>query len=88
MSIAPETLNFYAGPAALPKPVAQRIRHDLGNFLGTGMGVMEISNRAPEIEGLLADAAARVRRIRWITYAGERPPPVLMTVCRRRESRG
>ena len=63
MSLAPQVLNFYAGPTALPGPVVERIRRDLGNFNGTGMGVMEISHRAPEIEELLADTAARSRRL-------------------------
>jgi phosphoserine aminotransferase len=56
-----EVLNFYAGPTALPWPVVERIRHDLVDFQSTGMGVMEISHRAPEIEFLLADTAARAR---------------------------
>jgi len=63
MALAPGVLNFYAGPTALPRPVVERIRRDLGDFHGTGMGVMEISHRAPEIEGLLADTVARVRRL-------------------------
>jgi phosphoserine aminotransferase len=61
MSLAPEVLNFYAGPTALPGPVVERIRRDLSSFRGTGMGVMEISHRAPQIEDLLADTAARAR---------------------------
>jgi phosphoserine aminotransferase len=56
-----EVLNFYAGPTALPAPVVERIHDDLANFRGTGMGVMEISHRAPEIEFLIADAAERTR---------------------------
>jgi phosphoserine aminotransferase len=56
-------LNFYAGPTALPWPVIERMRQDIVDFHGTRMGVMEISHRAPEIVGLLADTAARVRRI-------------------------
>ena len=54
-------LNFYAGPTALPAPVVEQIHGDLTNFQGTGMGVMEISHRAPEIEFLVADAAERTR---------------------------
>ena len=56
-------LNFYAGPTALPWPVIERMREDIVDFHGTRMGVMEISHRAPEIEGLIADTAARVRRL-------------------------
>jgi phosphoserine aminotransferase len=56
-------LNFYAGPTALPAPVVQRMQEDILDFHGTRLGVMEISHRAPEIEGLIADAAARSRRL-------------------------
>jgi phosphoserine aminotransferase len=56
-------LNFYAGPTALPWPVIERMRQDIVDFHGTRMGVMEISHRAPEIVGLLADTVARIRRI-------------------------
>ena len=60
-------LNFYAGPTALPWPVIERMREDIADFHGTRMGIMEISHRAPEIEGLLADTAARVRRLLGLT---------------------
>jgi phosphoserine aminotransferase len=60
-------LNFYAGPTTLPWPVIERMREDIVDFHGTRMGVMEISHRAPEIEGLLADTAARVRRLLGLT---------------------
>src|ERR1035438_873543 len=56
-------LNFYAGPTALPAPVIARMREDILDFHDTGLGVMEISHRAPEIEGLITDAAGRVRRL-------------------------
>jgi phosphoserine aminotransferase len=54
-------LNFYAGPTVLPSPVIARLQEDILDFHDTGMGVMEISHRTPEIEGLIADTAARVR---------------------------
>jgi phosphoserine aminotransferase len=54
-------LNFYAGPTALPAPVVERMREDILDFHGTRLGVMEISHRAPEIEGLITDTADRVR---------------------------
>ena len=55
--------NFYPGPTALPRIVLSQIERDLLNFRGTGMSVMEISHRAPEIEFLLADTAERTRRL-------------------------
>jgi phosphoserine aminotransferase len=60
-------LNFYAGPTALPKCVLDEIQRDLFNFKGTGMSVMEISHRAPEIEFLLADTIERTRRLLGLT---------------------
>jgi hypothetical protein len=65
-------LNFYAGPTTLPWPVIERMREDIVDFHGTRMGVMEISHRAPEIEGLLADTAARVRRLLGVNADAER----------------
>ena len=56
-------LNFYAGPTGLPRSVMERIRVELDDFQGTGMSVMEISHRAPEVEFLLADTTERVRRL-------------------------
>ena len=56
-------INFSAGPTALPHSVLNQIERDLLNFRGTGMSVMEISHRAPEIEFLLADTADRTRRL-------------------------
>lgn len=55
--------NFYAGPAGLPRPVADRIQRELSDFQGTGMSIMEISHRAPQVEWLLADTAARTQRL-------------------------
>lgn len=63
MSANREVLNFYAGPTGLPRNVMERIRVELGDFQGTGMSVMEISHRAPEVEFLLADTTERVRRL-------------------------
>jgi phosphoserine aminotransferase len=57
------SLNFSAGPTALPAPVLARIQHELMDYQGTGMGVMEISHRAPVIEELLADTTERARRL-------------------------
>ena len=59
--------NFFAGPTALPVPVLQQIQRELCNFRGTGMSVMEISHRAPEIEFLLADTIERTRHLLGLT---------------------
>jgi phosphoserine aminotransferase len=61
--VTDRVFNFYPGPTALPRTVLNQIERDLFNFRGTGMSVMEISHRAPEIEFLLADTVERTRRL-------------------------
>lgn len=55
--------NFYAGPGALPLPVLERVHGELFNFNGTGMSVMEISHRNPEIQFIIDDSAERIKRL-------------------------
>jgi len=56
-------VNFSAGPTALPRPVLEKVRDELLDFRGTGLSVMEISHRAPQIEDLLAETVHRTRRL-------------------------
>ncbi|MDY6806426.1 MAG: 3-phosphoserine/phosphohydroxythreonine transaminase [Cyanobacteriota bacterium] len=56
-------VNFYAGPGALPFPVLERVRAELFNFNGTGMSVMEISHRNPQIQFIIDDSAERIKRL-------------------------
>ncbi len=56
-------MNFSAGPAALPLEVLQTIRHDLPDWQGTGMSVMEVSHRSKEFVELAARAEANVRKL-------------------------
>lgn len=56
-------LNFYPGPGALPLPVLKRVHAELFNFNGTGMSVMEISHRSPEIQFIIDDSAERIKRL-------------------------
>ena len=37
--------NFAAGPAALPTPVLEKMQSELLNFNGTGVSIMEMSDR-------------------------------------------
>ena len=55
--------NFYAGPGALPLPVLEKVRAELLNFNGTGMSVMELSHRSPEIEHIIDDSVDRIKRL-------------------------
>jgi phosphoserine aminotransferase len=56
-------LNFTAGPGSLPLPVLERVRHELLDYRGTGMSVMEMSHRSPEFEEILARAETGLRRV-------------------------
>ena len=55
--------NFYAGPTKLPVSVMERIRNELTDYRGTGMSVMEISHRAPQVLELLERTQEKIRRL-------------------------
>jgi len=57
------TLNFSAGPAALPKVALARAREDLVDFEGTGRSVIEQSHRGPAYERVQAQAIALLREL-------------------------
>lgn len=46
------TLNFYAGPAILPKPVLERARDEMLDWAGTGTSVLETSHRSKEYDAV------------------------------------
>lgn len=41
-----EVFYFGAGPAALPRPVLEKIRHELLDYRGTGLSVLELPHRS------------------------------------------
>jgi phosphoserine aminotransferase len=57
------SMNFNAGPAALPAAALERAREELLDFAGTGMSVMEHSHRGKSYEAVHNDAIARLRRL-------------------------
>ncbi len=57
------TINFNAGPAALPLPALERARDEFLDFAGSGMSVMEHSHRGKEYEGVHDEAIALVREL-------------------------
>ncbi len=57
------TINFNAGPAALPLPALERAREELLDFAGSGMSVMEHSHRGKEYEAVHDEAIALVREL-------------------------
>jgi phosphoserine aminotransferase len=57
------TINFAAGPAALPKIALDRVREDLVDFEGTGVSVVEQSHRGAAYEAVQAAAISLLRRL-------------------------
>jgi phosphoserine aminotransferase len=57
------TVNFNAGPAALPLAALERARDEFLDFAGSGMSVMEHSHRGKEYEAVHDEAIALVREL-------------------------
>jgi phosphoserine aminotransferase len=57
------TMNFNAGPAALPLPALERARDELLEFSGSGMSVMEHSHRGKEYEKVHDEALGLVKEL-------------------------
>lgn len=55
--------NFSAGPATLPESVLEKIREDVWNIDGSGIGVLEHSHRGPIADQIFEEAEARCREI-------------------------
>ncbi len=53
--------NFCAGPAALPEAVLEIARDDMLNWHGTGLSLMEMSHRSPEVVGVAQHAEQTLR---------------------------
>ncbi|MFV0478121.1 MAG: 3-phosphoserine/phosphohydroxythreonine transaminase [Parahaliea sp.] len=58
--------NFCAGPAALPESVLEIARDEMLNWQDSGMSVMEMSHRSPEIVGITERAEASLRELMGI----------------------
>ncbi len=61
--MAGRTMNFYAGPAALPLPALERAQRELLDFEGTGMSIMEHSHRGASYDAVHREALALVREL-------------------------
>ncbi len=57
------TINFNAGPAALPLPALERAREELLDLGGSGMSVMEHSHRGKEYEAVHDEALSLLREL-------------------------
>ena len=61
------SFNFCAGPAALPERVLEIARDDMLDWHGTGLSLMEMSHRSPEVVGVAQAAEQSLRRLLSIT---------------------
>lgn len=55
--------NFGAGPAALPRPVLERMRDELLDYRGSGVSILESSHRGKLYAPVHESASARFRRL-------------------------
>ena len=55
--------NFAAGPAVLPEPVLEQAAHEMLDWHGSGMSVMEMSHRGKEFISIAAKAEADLRSL-------------------------
>src|SRR5687768_18555394 len=58
--------NFSAGPAVLPEEVLQQARDEMLDWHGSGMSVMEMSDRGKEFMSIAAKAEADLRELAGI----------------------
>ncbi len=56
-------LNFNAGPAALPRPVLEKVQAELLDYQGRGMSIMEMSHRSKEYEAINTRAEANFKKL-------------------------
>ncbi len=66
------TLNFTAGPGALPPSVLEQAQAEFRDYQGHGMSIMEMSHRAPEYEAINTRAEATFRRLLGLEGLGYR----------------
>lgn len=57
------SVNFSAGPAALPEEVLKHAQAEMLDYAGTGMSVMEMSHRSKEFVDIAAQAEADFREL-------------------------
>ena len=55
--------NFSAGPGILPADVLRQASEAINNFAGTGLSILEVSHRSPEIVNMMGHAEALVREL-------------------------
>ncbi len=58
--------NFGPGPATLPLEVLEQTAADIVDFQNSGIGLLEISHRSPEFQGVINSAEALLRELMQI----------------------
>ena len=58
-----EVFNFSGGPAGLPAPVLEPAQHELRDWRGSGMSVMEMSHRGSHFMSIAQQAEADLRSL-------------------------
>ncbi|MFN8569948.1 MAG: 3-phosphoserine/phosphohydroxythreonine transaminase [Kouleothrix sp.] len=58
-----QVYNFNAGPAILPQPVLEQARHELLDYQGAGMSILEMSHRSKQYEAINSNAEATFKRL-------------------------
>jgi phosphoserine aminotransferase len=59
--------NFCAGPAALPEAVLKTASDEMLDWHGTGLSIMEMSHRSPEVVGVAERAEQTLRELMGIS---------------------
>ena len=57
------SINFAAGPSALPTEVLERAKTELLDYQDTGMSIMEMSHRGSEFREVLSRAESDFRSL-------------------------
>ena len=55
--------NFSAGPAILPAEVIQQSAQSIANYNNSGLSLMEMSHRGPDIVGIMKNAVALTKEL-------------------------
>jgi phosphoserine aminotransferase len=58
-----KTHNFSAGPAILPAEVIKQTAESVANFNGSGLSLMEMSHRGPEIVDIMKNAVSLAKEL-------------------------
>lgn len=59
----PRKHNFSPGPGVLPEQVLAQVVEDIFSYGSSGIGVMELSHRSPEFEGIMASTEKLLREL-------------------------